>query len=346
MNKIIKGISVLVLAVFSTTAHAQDPHFSQYRMTPLLVNPGYTGLHYNLRAVVNYREQWKSVATPFSTAAFSFDMNTAKDKRKKASLGVGLQLLNDRAGDAKMGMTQGNLNISGILNLDEKSKLSLGIMGGFGQRSINYSALRWENQYENGAYNSNASTGENLVSNNFTYMDAGAGIVWSYGKEQGYITQNNGLKMNIGASFYHFGLPTTSYLGNTSETMNTKITAHASAEIGKENTNLTFIPEVIFVQQGSQREIIVGNVFRYLISEGSHFTGFVKSSAVSLGLNYRLKDALITSVMFEYSNFAVGFSYDINLSTLSTASNSRGGFELALRFVTPNPFSKGYRSRI
>jgi type IX secretion system PorP/SprF family membrane protein len=312
----------------------------------LLLNPGNTGLNYNIRAVANYREQWKSVTTPFRTSAFSFDMNTSRSHQNRASLGVGIQFINDKAGDSRLGLTQGNLNISGILELAEDSKLSVGIMGGFGQRSADYTSLRWDNQYIGGTYLSGASSGENLSIPNFTYMDAGAGFVWSYGKEQGYITQNNGFKMNFGASIFHFGLPQTSYLGSTSEKMNTKFIAHTSAEIGKLNTNLTFIPEVYFVQQGSQREVLIGNVFRYLLQEGSHFTGFKKSSAVSLGLNYRLKDALITTAMIEYANYSVAFSYDINMSSLSTSSKSRGGFEIALRFVTPNPFSKVSRARI
>ena len=344
--KNIKFIIIVVCGLFSLHSKAQDPHFSQYRMTPLMVNPGNAGFNYNLRATANYRQQWKSVASPFSTSAFSFDMNTSKKKNNRGSIGVGLQFLNDKAGDAKMGMTQGNINVSGVLKLDDKSKLSIGIMGGFGQRTINYAVLRWENQYQNGAFDANNTTGENLGSNSTTYMDAGAGFVWQYGKDPGYITQNNGVKVNFGASVYHFGLPSTSYFGNTSEKMNTKFIAHGSVELGKENTNLTFIPEFYFVQQGSQREILIGNVFRYLINEGSKVTGFVKSSAVSLGVNYRVKDALITSIMLEYANYSVGFSYDINLSSLSTSSNSRGGFEIALRFVTPNPFAKGYRARI
>jgi type IX secretion system PorP/SprF family membrane protein len=344
MKKII--LTSVAVAAFLTGAHAQDPQFSQYRMTPLLMNPGYTGLNCDLRAVLNYREQWKSVATPFSTAAFSFDMNTSKNKQKRASLGIGVQFLNDRSGDARMGMTQGNLNLSGVLQLAEDSKLSVGLMGGFGQRSIDYSALRWESQYQNGAYNSGTTSGENLSSTNFTYMDAGAGFVWSYGKDAGYITKNSGFKMNFGASFFHFGIPNASYFDAGSQKLDTKFIVHASAELGKENTNLTFIPELAFIQQGPHRQILVGNVFRYLISEESHFTGFVKSSAVSIGLNYRLQDALITSVMVDYANFSVGFSYDITLSKLSVANNSRGGFELALRFTTPNPFTKVYRARI
>ncbi|MFN6015611.1 MAG: PorP/SprF family type IX secretion system membrane protein [Flavobacteriales bacterium] len=347
MKEIMNIILAAVVSIaFISGTKAQDPQFSQYRMTPLLMNPGYTGLNYDLRAVVNYREQWKSVATPFSTAAFSFDMNATRDKQKRASLGIGLQFLTDRAGDARMGMTQGNLLLSGILELAEDSKLSVGLMGGFGQRSVDYSALRWESQYVNGSYLSSASSGENLASNNFTYMDAGAGFVWSYGKDAGYITQNNGFKMNFGASFFHFGIPNASYFSVGSQKLDTKFTVHASAEIGKENTNLTFIPELAFIQQGPQRQILVGNVFRYLLSEGSHVTGFVKSSALSLGLNYRVQDALITSVMVDYANFSVGFSYDITMSKLAAANNSRGGFEVALRFVTPNPFAKVYRSRI
>ena len=33
-----------------------------------------------------------------------------------------------------------------------------------------------------------------------------------------------------------------------------------------------------------------------------------------------------------------GISYDINVSNLSLASNSRGGLEFSVRLVTPNPF--------
>jgi type IX secretion system PorP/SprF family membrane protein len=346
MKNLTKSLVITLTLLTVDGLFGQDAHFSQYRMTPLLLNPGNAGMNSNIRAVANYREQWKSVSTPFKTFAFSFDMNTSKKKQNRASMGLGLQLINDKAGDSRLGLTQGNLNLSGILDLSDDSKLSVGIMGGFGQRSADYSSLRWDNQYQGGTYLPGASTGENFSTPNFTYMDAGAGFVWSYGKEQGYITQNNGFKMNFGASVFHFGLPQTSFLGNSEEKMNTKFIAHTSAEIGKLNTNLTFIPEIYFLQQGPQREIIIGNVFRYLLQEGSQFSGFKKSSAVSLGLNYRFKDALITSAIIDYANYTVAFSYDINISPLSTSSKSRGGFEIAIRFVTPNPFSKNSRARI
>lgn len=341
-----KNIIILFVSVIATYAVAQDAHFSQYNNSPLLLNPANAGLNNDLRASIAYRQQWRSVANPFKTAGFSFDANVTKDKYRKASLGVGIQLMNDQSGDAKLSLNQGNLNISSVVRLDEYSKLSLGLMGGFGTRSINYSELRWESQYQNGSYNSAFNSGENLTSSSFSFMDAGAGIAWSYGKDQGYITQNNGVKMTVGLSAFHFGIPKTSFVGSSDEKLNTKYIFHVRGELGKQNTNLTFIPELVFVQQGSLRVIVLGNTFRYLLQEGSHFTGFTKSSAISLGLNYRVKDALIASFGVDYGNFSVYMGYDITMSKLTAANKSRGGFELALKFVTPNPFSRGYRSRI
>jgi hypothetical protein len=48
--------------------------------------------------------------------------------------------------------------------------------------------------------------------------------------------------------------------------------------------------------------------------------------------------------MYEFSNYAVGISYDVNFSKLVTASSFKGGLEVSIRFVTPNPF--GARSKV
>jgi type IX secretion system PorP/SprF family membrane protein len=341
-----KYLIIFIYSICSWSVSAQDLHFSMNDINPLYLNPAQAGMNVNLRGSLHYREQWRSVSTPFTTGLFSFDVNTMKNTRGNATLGVGLQLMNDRAGDSRMGMTQGNLNLSAVLKLAEESKLSFGLMGGLGQRSIDYSSLRWESQYINGAYDQGNSSGENFSGVSTTFFDAGAGIVWSYGKDQGYITQNNGLKFNFGLSAFHFNLPNAQFLGGSDEKIKTKVVGFVNAEIGKENSNLTFIPSVYYSRQGNLQNLMIGNTFRYLISEGSHFTGFVKSSAISFGLNYRLKDAFIGNFNIEYANYTVGFSYDLTISSLSSVNRSRGAFEIALRFKTPNPFGQVSRARI
>ena len=51
--------------------------------------------------------------------------------------------------------------------------------------------------------------------------------------------------------------------------------------------------------------------------------------------------------MIGVENYQLFLSYDINISTLSTASNYNGGLELTFRFTTPNPFiRKSYKLRM
>jgi len=44
-------------------------------------------------------------------------------------------------------------------------------------------------------------------------------------------------------------------------------------------------------------------------------------------------DANYFTVGVDYQNWFVGLSYDVNLSKLVPASNNRGGFEIAVRYI-------------
>ena len=48
---------------------------------------------------------------------------------------------------------------------------------------------------------------------------------------------------------------------------------------------------------------------------------------------YRWNDALIPYMGFEWSDFRLGVTYDVNTSSLKTASQKRGGIELSLIYI-------------
>jgi hypothetical protein len=48
---------------------------------------------------------------------------------------------------------------------------------------------------------------------------------------------------------------------------------------------------------------------------------------------YRFGDALIPYIGLEFGNWRFGASYDVNTSSLKSASNSRGGFEISLIYI-------------
>ena len=69
------------LCYFQFGTLAQDVHFSQMEYSPLTLNPGLAGANSPMQGVVNYRSQWKSVATPYKTIAASFDARFNEDTK-------------------------------------------------------------------------------------------------------------------------------------------------------------------------------------------------------------------------------------------------------------------------
>lgn len=345
----IKSKLVWLTVICSSAVMAQDVHFSQFRETPILINPGRTALDRDVRVQLNYKDQWASIAKAYKTVAFSGEMAINKKKGKGSYLGLGIQVYSDKSGDSKMGITIGSLNLSGIIKTGENSRLGVGIMGGFGQRSVDYNSLKWEDQYQSGSYSASNVTSEptGSVVTSYTLPDAAAGVCWFYGKGEKYISANNGIQATVGFSAHHFGFQKYSFYKQTGEKLFSKYIAHANVAIGLANSNLIINPGFMFAMQGPNKEIIAGSMFKYVLSESSKYTGNKKGSAIGIGCDYRFGDAAIATVMYEYANFGVGVSYDFNLSKLKAVSSTRGGFEISLRFVSPNPFLAGAnKSRI
>ena len=344
---------ILTVLIFANRAYSQDLHFSQYNQTPSLVNPALTGALAVFRASVIYKDQWKSVTVPYKTYGASVEMkfkasNWEKNqpftltrfyKKSFSRLAGGLSFYSDKAGDGNMGSNQVNLSLATFIPLNKYSSLSAGMQASIVQRQVDFNKLSFPNQYNGlGGYSSTINSGENYASQNFVYPDFGAGLLWSYGYNERSIAANNEFKASIGAAVFHLNQPKQKYLEGAGDRLNSKYVVHGDFLIGIRNTNVAFAPSFMTSFQGPSKEIVAGTLIKYYFKDDSKYTGFVKRSAFSLGAFYRNKDAMILSALIEFEQYAIGFSYDLNTSKLTTASTGRGGPEIFIRFVTPNPF--------
>lgn len=345
MKNIYKRVCHLVLLyIIAVPCLAQDVHFSQFWMTPLLLNPAQAGAQQNMRGIINYRNQWGSIAQPYVTENFSFDMKLGK-KDKKAFSGIGLNVSQDKAGDAQLKTFQIGLSYACHVHLDDKSTLGGGLFGGYFQRNINTSTLQWASQYDGNSYNASLPSGEPTAANSIGNLDVGAGLHYEYGKGEKYLTGNDRKKFSAGISAFHLNKPGYSFYAG-GQKLYIKTVAYANAELGIPNSDLSVVPGLIFSQQGPSLEILAGSMLQYQFKSDSKYTGYVHGSAISCGAYYRNNDAIIATVLLRISQFAVGVSYDSNISPLATASKGRGGFEICIKFVNPNPFLYKNSSRL
>jgi type IX secretion system PorP/SprF family membrane protein len=331
----VQVILSIFINLFSIDARGQDAQFSQFYNSPLTMNPSQTGaFNGDFRLLANYRDQWGSISSPYKTFAFSYDMGLMKKKRGTGFLGAGISFLNDRAGTSQLGLNQLNLSLAYHLSVSDNNTLSAGIMGGFAQRHIDFNNLKWTSEY-NGDYDSNIPSG----GNNKLYADFGSGIQWSYTNGGMNSSSNNQLLVNAGIAVFHVNRPNTSFFSTAKENLPAKLVFHGNAQIGFSNTRYSIVPSFLYTQQGASKDIIAGCLLRIKLQEESKYTSFVKGSALSLGCDYRIGDAIIPQLEMEFEKYAIGVSYDVNTSGLSIASSGRGGLEISLRFINPNPFA-------
>ena len=324
-----KTTLLTAVLLLSANLYGQDIHFARFWMTPLLINPAQAGAEHDMRAVINYRNQWNSVATPYSTVNVSFDMKMSKKKSRKGFSAIGVDIFHDQAGDAKMKTIQGNISYAYHIYLNRESTIGAGIYAGFAQRSINNSDLQWMNQYDGSSYNSSLSSGEPSDGMNvITYPDLGGGIHYEYGRDK--------IDFSAGMSLFHAARPAYSFYG-TDEVLNMKVVSYANALIRINNRNVALVPGLIYFQQGKSSELFLGSMLRYALKQESGLGHMV--TAVALGAHYRNKDAVIPVVLLEFTKLHIGLSYDVNVSKLKTASHGKGGFEISIRFVNSNLFA-------
>jgi type IX secretion system PorP/SprF family membrane protein len=336
MKKVLLFIIISISLLQTKYLFAQDPHYSQYNEMSVYINPALCGVAYDVRAILNYRSQWQSVSTPYKTYGATAEFAIKHQKTKKAYLTTGLIAYQDVAGSGNLSQ----LHIGGILgvvvNTGKNSKLSFAATGSIDQLRVSAGNFQWENQYNGYQYDA-ALPGETLPTNQTTYADFGAGVNYHFSKSERYISSNDGHRFDIGFSMYHLNTPLYGFFGEGA-TQYIKYIQHASFTIALPNVKANIIPSYILSFQGPSVEINAGVMFRYIISDAAKRSGVIKPMAISAGGYYRTKDAFIPQVLFEYDKYAVGVSYDLNMSPLTAYSNLQGGLEIILRYS----WSPGY----
>ena len=329
------------IIVSSVTLSAQEIHFSQFYLSPLKLNPAMTGvMNCNSRFTLNTRNQWASVLKDAAFKTYNFSYDNRIPVGRSDYFGWGMTFWGDRAGTSDFGTLTGKLSLAYSKKMGGYRKTAhyLVVGGEFGvsQRSVNFLNLRYGTQFDGNDFDPNLPTLENFGRDNFVFGDIGGGLLW-------YSVLDENTNFYVGASFAHLNRANQSFYFDRFVELYTKLTIHAGGElmIGR---RIGLVPGIVYFSQGPSREINVGTNVKFLLGKRRQdYQAFQIGMWVRNARNFdtgTITDAVIASARFDYNNFAIGFSYDINTSELNAASNSNGGFELSLIYQICKGFQR------
>ncbi|NNK80508.1 MAG: type IX secretion system membrane protein PorP/SprF, partial [Flavobacteriales bacterium] len=136
-----------------------------------------------------------------------------------------------------------------------------------------------------------------------------------------------GRHWQIGVSAWNLNTPDVSFKDNARVNLQQRLALHGSYCVIIDD-EWDIIPSSRIMVQGPYQEILLGSRFRYTWA----YSALEKRRAY-LGLFSRLEDGAFITAGLENNEWALGLSYDINLSSLEIASRNRGAFEVTAVYI-------------
>lgn len=315
----------LIATLLGLSTFAQDPNFSQFYSSPLTLNPALTGKFDGIfRVTGNYRDQWPEISKAFITSTASFDMAILPNRISETDRwGIGVMAMTDKTANGILNSNFFSFSTAYHKGLDEDgmNQLGVGFQGSYASKRLDGAKLNLEDELDQlgGWTNPSQDISINDRAVSVNYFDLSAGVLFN-GSSDGV---NN---YYFGTSVYHINRPKESFNGGF-YTLSPRVTFHGGGSVPVAQNASLQLSALHSRQAGASNTVLGGNVALNVNNDMEVPTN------VYLGSWYRFKDAIIPYVGLEFGEFLIGATYDVNVSSLKSASQSRGGIEISLIYV-------------
>jgi type IX secretion system PorP/SprF family membrane protein len=303
----------------TTRLFAQDPQFTQFYANPLYLNPAFAGSVHCPRICLNYRNQWPALTGTFVTFSASYDQQI-----DQISSGLGVLVLTDNAGEGTLNTTRVSGVYSYQLTVNRDFSVRFGLESTYVQRKLDWDKLTFGDMIDP-RYGFIYPTTEVHPNTTKSFPDFSAGIL-------AYSSHAYG-----GVAVDHLTEPEESFIKPApGSTLPMKITAHVGAIIpmsDSRNEETYFSPNILYQLQRDFQQLCLGM--------------YIAKPPLVGGLWYRQAgkngDSFQALVGIQQGVFKFGYSYDITISTLASAS--AGSHEISMGIIFPcHPRKKRFKT--
>ncbi len=291
---------------------AQDAQFTQFYAAPMYLNPAFTGVTYEHRFVANYRNQWPGIKRAYQTYMASYDYNMSD-----INSGLGITVMQDRAGTAGLTHTQFGINYAYHFKVSKLAEIRLGANLNYNMKRIDFGKLRFNDQITTGSsISTEAANYEQL-----NFMDFAAGALL------------NSTEYWLGLSAKHLTQPNSSLTGDRVP-LPLSLSLHGGYRFiieqkSKNDIKRYISPAFNYRHQQKYDQLDIGVYYYHLpLNVGLWYRGLPFKN---YGPTYSSRESIAILVGFDITeyNLRIGYSYDLTISKLGVA-NSLGGHEVSL----------------
>jgi len=312
-----RRLFTIFLLIFSHFAKAQDPQYSQYYSTPLLLNPALAGETDCYRVGFNARNQWSRLpGGAFNTASVFVDFNSPALRS-----GFGVLALHDEIGTPRMSSNELSGYYSFLASVSDQLNFRMGLQGTFVSRGLDYSRLVFEDQFS-GIQVAKPTTGDEVRNfANKKYGDFSSGVVM-FGEDSYWLGFSAHHLLKPEQGFYKESKLPIKYSLHGGYSFNLK----AKGKKKSAGDVMNIIPTFMYKSQGKFDQLDLG---LYIIQSPLLLGVWYRGVVVKNDFRVYNQDAVNVQAGVLVNKLTVTYSYDFTISRLSN-TNTKGSHELSL----------------
>ena len=322
-------VPLVVCLFLCLNVGAQDIHFAQFYNAPQLLNPALTGIfNGDTRFMGHYRKQWANVPADYLTFSGTYDTKYYPTKAKGNNFwGFGVNFNYDNAGYSSLTWAGLQLGASYSKELSKNVFLTGGTQLGFANRSYKSADLTFDRQWDGDKFDPSLPSGEGYDNTSDVFLDLSVGGNLHLQKD------DRRTKLDFGLALYHVNKPRQDFFDDSKIKLPNRFAIYGIGAV-KLGGALDFLLRGTTQFQTTYREYLAGAAFKLYLDQSRG-----KELAIQAGANIRfneITDAIIPTVELHYRTFAVGVSYDINISDFEVATDQKGGPEVWVSYRIQN----------
>lgn len=295
----------MLMLLFSVSAKAQDPHFSQYLSVPTYLNPAFAGYDGCSRFIASYRNQWPGISGNYQTVQASYDQYVRPMRG-----GVAVNFQYDNSANTLEAYAASVVYSPAFRLFKGKLVVSPAFELGWRHKTVNWDALTFGDMIDP-RYPFIYQTDGGVPPEGSHVFDASAGILFSHHN------------LVYGAAFHHLTQPDEGISGYSKLPL--RSTAHATYH-GQVTPRFSVSPSFIYMNQQDFHMFL--HTLTFELHGARLGAGFRHGES-----NY---DAAILMAGYSHRRFSIGYSYDLTVSSLGMKTGGSHEINLALRFNCKN----------
>lgn len=319
---------MIILSIFGINGYAQDPLFSSTLDNPLYYNPATPGIVRGHEYRLNFREQWPGI--PSAMRAFNF----SSTHQLRNAVGLGFLVFSNVEGESLLRTDKIEATIAFPIKISRYLKISGGINAGFGQKSIDWSSLEFDDQFDKyygKIYPTSFSFPEEFQRK---YGDLSLGVAAKgalrRGRNEAQIYGSLGLAMKHVTVF-----PTANFIGSDIRAIPLKYIIHGNIWFLDKTLKRGIAPNFNFEDQASMTTFnlsarivlkpvyfnvgVRNRTFKFNAEEFDSFifgigytSDVVNNNTTSIGYNYDFTTSRLMGGTFGSHEISMSYSFDID----------------------------------